>query len=57
MPARESALFSTSRWSFGTSMSSNTISPLFMKRPPSVSLQRCTVKPLVSRGTRKFEVP
>ena len=38
-------------------MSSNTISPLFMKRQPSVSLQRATEKPLVSRGTRNDEVP
>jgi hypothetical protein len=38
-------------------MSSNTSSPLFMKRQPNVSLQRATVRPGVSRGTRKLEVP
>ena len=38
-------------------MSSNTSSPLFMKRQPSVSLQRAMVSPGVSRGTRKLDVP
>jgi hypothetical protein len=38
-------------------ISSNTSSPLFMKRQPTVSLQRATVSPGTSRGTRKLDVP
>src|SRR6266850_1061940 len=57
MPALPSASPSTSRWSCGTRRSSNASSPLFMKRQPMVSLQRAMVRPFVSRGTRKLDVP